>query len=42
MNAEPNEIILIGFSMGTAVAIHLASCEKVPLNSFANIYYLSI
>lgn len=30
MKAQPNEIILIGFSMGTAVAIHLASHEKVP------------
>ncbi|CAG9537192.1 unnamed protein product [Cercopithifilaria johnstoni] len=29
MKAQPNEIILIGFSMGTAVAIHLASLEKV-------------
>ncbi|KAL3994446.1 Alpha/beta hydrolase family protein [Acanthocheilonema viteae] len=29
MKAKPNEIILIGFSMGTAVAIHLASHEKV-------------
>uniref|UniRef100_A0A8R1XLD0 Hydrolase_4 domain-containing protein n=1 Tax=Onchocerca volvulus TaxID=6282 RepID=A0A8R1XLD0_ONCVO len=29
MKAQPNEIILIGFSMGTAVAIHLASREKV-------------
>ncbi|EJW82464.1 hypothetical protein WUBG_06627, partial [Wuchereria bancrofti] len=29
MRAQPNEIILIGFSMGTAVAIHLASREKV-------------
>ncbi|VDN82322.1 unnamed protein product [Brugia pahangi] len=32
MRAQPNEIILIGFSMGTAVAIHLASREKVPLS----------
>lgn len=29
MKAQPNEIILIGFSMGTAVAIHPASREKV-------------
>lgn len=32
MKAQPNEVILIGFSMGTAVAIHLASREKVPHN----------
>uniref|UniRef100_A0A915PP01 AB hydrolase-1 domain-containing protein n=1 Tax=Setaria digitata TaxID=48799 RepID=A0A915PP01_9BILA len=31
MKAQPNEIILIGFSMGTAVAIHLASLKKVLL-----------
>ncbi|EFO25370.1 hypothetical protein LOAG_03118 [Loa loa] len=29
MRTQPNEVILIGFSMGTAVAIHLASREKV-------------
>ncbi|KAM3719409.1 Alpha/beta hydrolase domain-containing protein 17A [Dirofilaria immitis] len=29
MKAQPNEIVLIGFSMGTAVAIHLASRKKV-------------
>lgn len=29
LKAQPNEIILVGFSMGTAAAIHLAACEKV-------------
>uniref|UniRef100_A0A0R3RX91 Hydrolase_4 domain-containing protein n=1 Tax=Elaeophora elaphi TaxID=1147741 RepID=A0A0R3RX91_9BILA len=31
IKAKPDEIILIGFSMGTAVAIHLASREKTPM-----------
>ncbi|VDK75672.1 unnamed protein product [Litomosoides sigmodontis] len=37
MKAQPNEIILIGFSMGTAVAIHLASREKVSLRFYTTI-----